>query len=126
MAIFNNLLMETLSYILETDDFFINPIECRIIEEFRGKSKLIGRILREKVPCRQIYVIMKQHKQSFPELLDSTSNIQTASNKLLKYSLKWIEELIGKEGKLDLFLEYKIIDHTHIKEKRMYLKKFKV
>lgn len=126
MVIFNNLLMETLNYILETNDFFINPMECVITEEFRGESKLIGRILREKVPCKQIYVIMKQYKWGFPELLDSTSNIQTASNKLLMYSLKWVKELIKKEGKLDLFLKYKIIDHTHIREKERYFKKFKI
>jgi len=118
--------METLLYIINADhENSINPDACIITEEFEDKSKLIGRVFREKVPCKQAYVIMKQKEHNFPEVLDITHNIRTASTKLLKYSLKWINELIGKEGNLNLFLDYKIVDNTHIKERKSYLK-FKI
>ena len=96
-----------------------------LFEEFREESKFIGRIFREKVPNKQLYIIMKRKGEgTFPEILDSTSNIRTASNKILKYSIRWIGELKKKEGNLDLLLDYKIIDNTYIKLRQEYNKKF--
>ena len=124
--LFREIFVETLTYILESDhEDFINPTECRIFEEFREESKFIGRIFREKVPNKQLYIIMKRKGEgTFPEILDSTSNIRTASNKILKYSIRWIGELKKKEGNLDLLLDYKIIDNTYIKLRQEYNKKF--
>jgi hypothetical protein len=76
--------METLIYPLEADDCFINPEECRTIEYFGGESKLIGRIFREKVPPKQEYALMKQQGRGFPKVIGTTSNMRTASDRLLR------------------------------------------
>ncbi len=120
--------MEIIKYTLSSDsNNLINPSEVYIDEEFRGESRLIGRVFREKVPRKQVYIIMKQEGQGFPEVLDVISNIRTSSKKLLKHSLDWIEQLKKKEGDLRLFVEYKIEDLTYIKLRNDYLKlEFKV
>ena len=75
-----------------------NPRECRIIEEFRGNVQPLARIIMERVPRKPMYVILRQEKEYSLEVIDACVNIKCASNKVLEYSLRYIQKRIENEG----------------------------
>ena len=90
-----------------------NPDECQIYEEFRDKQEKLARIMMEKVPRKRLYVILKQEKDYFPEVLDACSNIRSASNKVLEYTLEYVFKRINQDNeKLPLLLESAIDNRT--------------
>ena len=95
-----------------------NPRECQITEEFRGDVQTLARVVMENVPKKPIYVILRQEKDYFPEVIDACVNIKCASNKVLEHSLRYIQKRIENEGN-PLLIE-SVIDNCTVYEAKRF------
>ncbi|MBR9705759.1 hypothetical protein GOV14_01870 [Candidatus Pacearchaeota archaeon] len=109
-------MLEVVEYILFTETGLKNPDECAIYEKFNEKEILCVRYAMQKVPKKAQYVIMR-YTPDLPEILDTCSNIKTASNKILAHSLKYVQDRINKE-KLPLFINHEIVNRTDYGKER--------
>ena len=108
--------MDTLTYVLEEYRNHLYPQECFLKELFNGELRRYCKVFREKVPNKNVYVIMKQQEEGLPSIEEVVFNSKTASFKVLEHSMKWIKGLLDQEKGLGLFLNYEIIDQTHYGE----------
>ena len=103
--------MEKVAYKLQTIIGGKNPTECQIIEEFRGNREILARVIMEKVPRKSLYIIFRQEKDYFPNVLDAYSNIKCGSDKVLEEALRYVAKRIKDEGN-PLLIESVIDDCT--------------
>ena len=103
--------MEKVAYKLQTIICGKNPTECQITEEFRGNREILARVIMEKVPRKSLYIIFRQEKDYFPNVLDAYSNIKCGSDKVLEEALRYVAKRIKDEGN-PLLIESVIDDCT--------------
>jgi hypothetical protein len=112
-------MVEEIIYSLITYHDERNPSECYIEEQFRGNKKELSRVLVDKVPNKGLYVILLQEGHGFPKVIDSSSHIRTASDKVLEHALRYVEKRINKEQrKTPLLVKSTVFDRTVYGEER--------